>query len=834
MTPIVEWLLDLDRIRLQRDAPLLLEWHSRLPAWLLVCLALAAFAWVGMVYRHEKTTPGRRTLLAAFRLAILALVVAVICGPALVLQRNRVEPSHVTLLIDVSQSMATRERYDDEPLARDLAAAAGLEDTSPLAERSRLDLIRAGLTRDEAMPLQRLLDKNVLHVASFAGDTTDRGAAASTDSLPALIDALQGLSADGVRTDVAGAIAQVLEHAEGRPTAAIVLASDGQETESHGLRDVLAAARDRQIPIFPIRVGNPTRPTDVDVGPLRAESSVFVNDLVAVEATLTAHGLVETTPITVNLVDERTDAVAQSRTVIFEPEQQSLTLELQAKPTEAGTARFRVEVPPLPGEYATDNNADRVEFVVVDAHLRVLYVEGYPRYEYRYLKNALLREEGIDLSVLLIDADERFVQEGSDPIRRFPETPEELNRFDVVLFGDVDARSGWLTIAQMNMLLDFVGNEGGGFGLIAGERAAPHRFLGTPLEKLIPVRIDPEFTGRYASPLTSGYRLQLTPEGRRSRLFRTVANPAPDAESATDSGIDTVVAIFESLPEQFWIARTLGPRPGASVLAEHPTMQVISGAAAGSGLMPLVVIGRYGAGRIFFQATDDTWRWRRHTGELLHDTYWVQVARELMRGERLSQSRRLVLHAERRTYDYGAPVHVQVEVSDTRLLVERPDAIELSVWERNGNGGDAQNAASPSSEGSLVSRFQARRLSAESRRYEGTFIPSRPGRYVIQVDDVARMPGERPTSAAIRVERPDLEAQRPEANHELLERVASTTGGRVVELDDLAEAFGSIRDRSIQIPDDVTEPLWDSKLVLILFLLFITTEWILRKAFGLL
>ena len=93
------------------------------------------------------------------------------------------------------------------------------------------------------------------------------------------------------------------------------------------------------------------------------------------------------------------------------------------------------------------------------------------KHEYRYLKNALLREKTMDLSVLLTDADEQFVQEGTDPIRRFPETPEELNRYDVVFFGDVDPRGRWLSTSQMNMLLDFIGNEGGGFALIAGERA---------------------------------------------------------------------------------------------------------------------------------------------------------------------------------------------------------------------------------------------------------------------------------------------------------------------------------------------------------------------------
>ncbi len=73
-----------------------------------------------------------------------------------------------------------------------------------------------------------------------------------------------------------------------------------------------------------------------------------------------------------------------------------------------------------------------------------------------------------------------------------------------------------------------------------------------------------------------------------------------------------------------------------------------------------------------------------------------------------------------------------------------------------------------------------------------------------------------------------------EADHETLERIASATGGRVINLDELETVFGEIRDRSVRIPDDIVEPLWDSKLVLGLFVLMISMEWVLRKAFGLL
>ena len=133
----------------------------------------------------------------------------------------------------------------------------------------------------------------------------------------------------------------------------------------------------------------------------------------------------------------------------------------------------------------------------------------------------------------------------------------------------------------------------------------------------------------------------------------------------------------------------------------------------------------------------------------------------------------------------------------------------------------------------VVARFDAHRLGPESNVFEGTWVPPGPGHFVVEAAGITPRPGERTGSVLIRIERPDLETRRPEADHEVLERIARSTGGLVLELDQLATGFDAIRDRSVQIPDDLVEPLWDSKLALVLFVLMILMEWILRKAFGL-
>lgn len=816
MTRLIEWLLDLENIRLGRDAPLLLKWESEFAGWMLLGFALVALAWVSLTYRQERTSPGRRLALAVVRCSVIALVVAMLCRPSLVLQRNRVETSHVAVVLDTSLSMATRDSYADETTAATIARGAGLDAPAAVNDHSRLELLQAVLTRGEAASLKRLLEHNAIQLYTFSGAVEPQSYADSAATLTPLVEAVRSVKAEGMSTDLVQAIRQVIDKAQGRRLAAMILASDGRSTQPTSLKDALDLAAGRQIPIFPLRIGSPDLVRDIEVGPVRAQDGVFVNDILAIEAQLSARGLTEPTPVRVALVDERNGATVATQTVSLDPTVGPTTVELRTKPTRGGATRYRVEATTLAGETNTQNNAERVDVTILEGGLRVLFVEGYPRYEYRYLKNALVREQTMQISGLLIEADEQFIQEGTDPIRRFPDTPEELNRYDVVLFGDVDPRGGWLTAAQMNMLLDFVGNEGGGFGLIAGERAAPHRYLGTPLEKLIPVSIDSGFLGRYDAPLVTGYRPRLTVEGQRSRVFRFAADRTASA------------TLLDSMPELYWVARTLGPKPGASVLAEHPTLRTATGA------MPIVVTGRYGAGKLFFQATDDTWRWRRHNGELLHDSYWVQVARELMRDARASQDRRYVLRTDRRTYAYGEPVRVQVEFFDAQLLADQHDTLPIALTESGPTEAHVGVPSGSSGVPAMAVRFDVHRISPQSSLFEGAYVPPHPGGFSLEAADIAPRPGDRSVSVLVRVDRPDLEARRPEADYEVLERIAAATGGRVLELDQLEGDFAAIRDRSVQIPDDVVETLWDSKLILMLFVLMISTEWGLRKAFGLL
>lgn len=833
MVRLVEWLLGLEHIRIDHDAPLLLKWQSPLPAWMLFALVLLVMSWIALVYLREHTSRARRVTLAVLRGLAAAILLVILGQPVLVWQRNRIEPSQVMLLLDNSRSMAETDRYADAALADGVAKGAGLPDAASVAARSRFDLVRQSLTGGEGAPIRRILERNNLTLHTFAGALERHAMASSPGDWPRIAEAIEPLRPDGSSTDLGGAIRRAIAGAHGRRLAAIVLATDGQATVGGDIKHAIDLARDRQVPIFALQIGSPEHRRDVEILAARCDDEVFVDDVVMVEVKVRSHGITEPTTVEAQLVDDQGGRVLSTRRLLLGPDAEVVDVALPAKPHTAGRARYRVEVAPVVGEQTLDNNAALAEVRVLDDRVRVLYVDGYPRYEYRYLKNALLREQTVELSVLLLDADEQFVQEGTDPIRRFPETPEELNRYDVVIFGDVDPRGGWLSPAQMTMLQDFVGNDGGGFALIAGERYVPHRFLGTPLEKLLPVRIDPEFLGRYETQLVEGFRPVVTAEGRRSRLFHSLPSDGEGMSEAADP--------FASLPECYWFARTLGPRGGASVLAQHPTATTLAGPA------PLAVLGRYGSGKIYFQATDDTWRWRRHTGELFHDAYWVQVARMLRREHSAAPQRKFAIRTDRKVYPFGQNVLIQLEVLDAGLLAQLGDSVDATIARQgiaSGSTTDDDGAADSrepagrmltesAGDRMAIARATLRRIGVDGRIFEGSFLPARPDAYVVQGEELPGGSSDAAPDAAFRVEQPDLESRRPEADLATLARIAESTGGAIVPLDRLDEYFSTIRDRSVQIPDDVSEPLWDSRIMLILFVAVLSGEWVLRKWFGL-
>lgn len=786
MTGWIEWLLGLERIDLSTDSPLSVRLASPPEAWIqLVGMVVAVFV-VVFIYRRDAVKGRMRWALIAIRICVIGVVMLLFARPMLVLRRNTVDPSVVAVLIDKSASMETPDAFSE----------ASRSD----GEISRWDAAVASLSRPDGL-LTELNKMHDVELWSFSRDAERIGIVAGPDGPASFLKGLSGSSPDGARTNVAGSITTILDRTQGRRLAGIVVVSDGRQNEPQELERAVQAAAARSVSVQTLAVGSTNPRRDIAITSVWADEHIFLRDPLGIRIQLDANGYDEPVATTLQLRDQATDELLESRIIEVGGRLDTVDTEFRYRPERGGRRGLRVVAVPREDEQTGDNNVADLMISVHDEKISVLYVEGRPRFEYRYLKDLMVRESSLESSCLLIDADPEFAQEGSRPIRRFPESVEELLRYDVVILGDVDPRDPWIDSARLAMLDDFVSVQGGGVAFVAGERNVPHSLGETPLSKLLPVRIDPQFYGRYAGALHESFAPRLTAEGKESRMFRL------DQESVD------VEALVEQLPGWFWFARVLGPRPGATVLAEHPAAETALGEP-----VPLVVVRRYGAGRTCFVGSDDVWRWRRHRGEAIYENFWLQLIRGLARGRRLGGERRWRLDTDHQSYEFGRKVRVRLRAGETATA----------------DGVDRATVDVTDGQGGLIGHVDLTRLGPVARTFEGTFFPSRTGSFTLDVSAPRFLKRAGIQGRVVTVNSSDPERHRSEADHEFMRMIAARTGGEFNLLEsDPAVVAAMIPDRSVAVPDDVEEPLWDTRLALMIFLLLIVAEWVIRKVNGL-
>ena len=219
----------------------------------------------------------------------------------------------------------------------------------------------------------------------------------------------------------------------------------------------------------------------------------------------------------------------------------------RSRPKETGERTFIVEVEPRPLELQTDNNRIERLVTVRKEKLKVLYLESEPRYEFRYLKNYLERDESIDLNVVLLSSDPEYSEQDRSAMPTFPASKDDLFAYDVVIVGDAD--TSYLSQSQMQNLVQFVTEKGGGILFVAGELYDPLSYKGTPLELLLPVELAEARNPIALGNGVSSYRPELTLEGRSNPIFRLGDNEVASLQ------------IWDELPELYWYLEAPRKKP---------------------------------------------------------------------------------------------------------------------------------------------------------------------------------------------------------------------------------------------------------------------------------
>jgi uncharacterized membrane protein len=774
--------------------------------WLVGVIGAGVTLFAIWLYRREFAggRPGASTAapLIALRLALLGLALGVLLPQVRLLFEREGWPDLV-VLIDDSRSMEHVDDYQDLE-ARDKILA--LMRSGKLEVPRRLALVQALLTRENGAWLDEVIAGRQikLHVFRCSERLERIGDLEGGDQSPS-VEAIRGLKAAGSVSRLGSAVESVLQEFRGSALAGIVFFTDGVTTDGD---DVVLAAQHAAragVPLYPVGVGDARDPRDLALHDLQVEDSVHVRDRLVFEARLSAQGGIRASSLPVTLLElqgDRWNAIKR-QTVTIDPSGKPVRIRLTHAPTQAGERRFAIEVPVQPDERDSSNNRlERTIYVAEAQRTRVLYIEGYPRYEYRFLKSLLEREsdavrgnKSIDLCVLLADADPDHAKQDRTAVDALPATRDELFRqFDLIILGDVDPRHAKLGEKHLQWIADFVKEKGGGLLVIAGAQFTPAAYRDTPLADVIPIEpvSDPVFDD---ADRQKPFRLRLTPIGQMHPLFRL----APDEIENQ--------AVWDRLMPLFWSSGPLRPKPAAEVLA-------IKALGPGVAAEPLAIQQFVGAGRVLYFGFDESWRWRRREDERLYNQFWIQTVRFLAR-TRLSRSD---LRLDRQTpYRQGEPIRVSVRFPDDAPPPAPELAVQVSL-ETTAAGGELETRT-----------VRLARMEGSRATYEGLVARTMAGLYRFRLTSPVSN-GPAPEAVA-RVLPPPGESDNLKMNRTDLERAGLISRGRYYAIADADRLPGDLPEFPRIALHQPRPPyqLWSHPSVFVVGLTLIGVEWLLRK-----
>ncbi len=790
---------------------------------------------VVLLYALESgaTDRRRRVILPALLRIAAVLLLGLVALPQLKVVFVQESWPDVVLLLDTSASMSTKDRFQD-PAVR--AKADELLASTNLPEGDRLRLAQALLTRKDGEWLNTLLTKRQvrLHIYTMADQARLVAELNEAGDVKAGRDAISAAVADGETSRLGDSIEAVLKSFRGGSLSAIVAFTDGVVTSGDDLTRAGREAARSNVPLYLVGLGESYDPPDLVLSDLKADDVVLKGDQLVFEARLTAKGPNPPTTVPVVLYERQGERRIERmrQTVNVDPNGKPVPVRLVHIPEEVGEKTFVIEVPVQPGEGETLNNRmERVVLVTDSKRLKVLMLDGQPRYEYRFVKSLLEREteelktsRAVELDVLLLDASNGHwtSDKSGERLRGATPTKTQLFEYDVVIFGDVDPAQVPKANQFFNDLSEFVKAKGGGLLFVAGEHATPHKLFDTPLGELLPItqteaaaKTPPPPTP-IDTPLADGYLPKLTPLGRTHPLFKFVPDEDENAK------------IWEGLKPFYWTSAGYRKKPSAEVLAVHPTR--LPEAGDGGANHPIVLQHFAGSGRVVFFAFDETWRWRWRSSEERFNHFWTQAVRTAAR----SRVTRIELKTDKQTaYRRNEPIRLTVRFPDDQKPPEANTAVKVQVARkpillpgRANPIGDSETRTV-----TLSAVRDPKAGDAPTRVFE-TLLPRTPeGEYIFTlVEGSPTTPANRPRAEA-RVLPPPGERDRLEMDRGELTRAAAESRGKFYTLADADKVIDDLPEAE-RVPLNDPTPLlqvWSHLLLYVLIAVLLGCEWWVRR-----
>lgn len=791
--PLADWLLNSPLAAFERGR---VELAGSWPLFAGVVLAVAVALFV-LARRSAKPGAGRgrALLLAGLRAAALALVGFALFRPQLVVSTVAPQENVVGVLFDDTASMR-------------IADAGEGPDGAPLRRADRM--IAAFPEESAAGALGPVLEERfVLRRFRFGADGAER--------LPAEGRVGAALRLDGARTDLAAALRGAAEELGSLPVAGLVLLTDGADTtagagEAGGrLEEVLLDLRERGIRVYPVALGRSEVERDLEVGAPDLPSRILLGSDLEVRIPLSHQGYDGRTV--------RLEALDEGRLLASLPVrlprgggQRLVTLPVPAET--AGIRRLRFRVAPESDEERTRNNERTALVEVEERALDLLYFEGQPRWEMKFLRRAVRDDRGLRVACLLRTAGGKFyrvdVADAAELAGGFPETREELFRYSGVVLGSVEA--SFFRADQLNMLRDLVSRRGGGLLTLGGRSAyAEGGYRDTPLAEILPFRLppgEPAGSGSGApgagAPAVSFRQLRVSPTraGSSHPVVRLESDPEEEGGR------------YRTLPLLSTVNRVAAMKPGAVTLLEGAPE-------VGGDPEPVLAFQRFGRGRVASLTVQDFWLWQMHADMPVEDQTHEILWRRLLRFLAADAPRRVEASAAPANALPGERVEITARVLDESYLAVNRATVEAAV--ETGSG--------------AVEVVPLRWTGQRHGEYSAAFVPTSPGLHRITVSAGSETPGTAPepppATAFFEVGNVEDEFFGTGTDRALLSRIASETGGRLFEIDEARALAADLSFSETGATVVERRDLWNMPALFFALVGFLTAEWSLRRAWGL-
>lgn len=727
---------------------------SGLPRWILVLGCIAAAAGLGYLFwnQRNRVVPrlrgGRSVVLWALQASLVVLLLLLLWEPAISVTSLQPQENIIAVVIDDSSSM-------------------GLADVGEARQKQAIDLLNAGLLKNLQKRFQVRLYK--------LGSGVER------------IQSVNGLHATAPATQIGEGLRQLADDSATLPIGAVVLLSDGADNTGGVDFETMSELRRRRLPVNTIGFGKEQLANDVELEGLDLPPKALDGSRLQAQITIRQNGFEGKHA---RLTVTSAGAVVATREITLEnvPEQVE-NIEFNAG--KAGVKDVQARLDPLPGEENTQNNRLTRVLSVDNSKRRILYVEGEPRWEFKFIRRAAEDDPALQLVSMLRTTQNKIYRQGittpSELEEGFPTKAEDLFEYQGLVLGSVE--SAFFSPLQQQMIKDFVDRRGGGLLFLGGRWAlSDGGYNVPPFNELLPVNLPPG-TNNFQRTFVAA---ELTDAGKKSLICRIEDDPLKSADH------------WQVLPYLANYENPGTPKPGAVVLAN----------AIVGGRLPLLVTENYGRGRTAVFATGGSWRWRMQqpASDTSQATFW----RQLLRWTAGATPSHIVASTPTPALEDNGRVRLRAEVRDSKYQPASDAMVKAHVVAPDGSAEDIPLRPEPLAEGVYSAEWNA----------------ALPGSYLAQVTASKDTQDLGTDIVTFRRENGVAESFHREQNKELLQKLADETGGHYYTARDAYRLPQEVSYSEAGITAHEMKDLWNMPVIFMLALLLKSIEWMLRRRWG--